>query len=203
VPQRLALIALVAWLAAATALGGVLLLRHAAALPAPLPSDPALRAAIREVLPPAPGRLRAVHVLYRSCECSRRAIAHLLDRRPLAGVDELVVLADDDGRPGAGDAALEAAGFRVLVTTPAGLRDRFGVEAAPLLVVARPDGELAYVGGYSRHKQAPRYEDAQILAELATRPTAAALPVFGCPTSARLAEVLDPLGLQPTRGAAR
>jgi hypothetical protein len=208
VTRKLALLALLAWLGAGTALGGVLLLRHVAALPTPALGDPTLSAAFAEVLPPSGDRLRAIHVMYRSCPCSRRTIAHLLERRALPETDELVVMVDDDGRPGEADAALRTAGFRVRVTTPRELHERFALEAAPVLVVARSDGALAYVGGYNRRKQAPYYEDAAILAELALRPTAAARPVFGCPTSARLAEALDPLGLQPrapadTKGTAR
>ena len=201
--HKLALLALIVWACAGTALGGVLLLRHLVALPTPALDDPTLRAAIREVLPPSADRLRAIHVMYRSCPCSRRTIAHLLDRRALADVDELVIVVDDDGRPGDADPALRAAGFRVLVATPRELHVRFAIEAAPVLVVVRPDGELAYIGGYNRRKQAPIFEDTAILAELADRSTATARPVFGCPTSARLAEALDPLGLATTKGTDR
>lgn len=192
--RKLALLALAAWLVGGTALGGLLLARHLVALPVPDRADPALAAAIREALPPSGRRLRAIHVLYRDCACSRRTIAHLIERRALAGVDELVLAIDDAGRAGPADAALRAAGFAVRVVTPTELRARLGLEAAPVLIVARPDGELAYVGGYNRHKQT-RSEDVELLAELGRGADAPALPVFGCPTSARLASALDPLGL--------
>lgn len=192
--RKLALLALAVWLAGGTALGGLLISRHIAALPVPPRGDPALAAAVQEVLPPSGGRLRAIHALYRGCACSRRTIAHLLERRALPDVDELVLAVDDDGRPGPADAALRAAGFAVRVVTPLELRARFHLEAAPVLIVARPGGELAYVGGYNRHaKTLP--QDAAILGELARGSAAPARPVFGCPTSARLARALDPLGL--------
>lgn len=200
--RKLALVLLVTWIVAGVALGGVLLLRHTVALPAPPRTDPALRAAIAEVLPPSGGRLRAVHVLYRGCPCAARLTAHLTARRAHPGVDELVLFTDDENRPAPTDDALRGAGFRVQVITPSELRARFGIEATPLLVVALPDGALAYAGGYNRRKQAPRYEDAAILAEAARRADPrAALPIFGCPTSARLAAALDPLGLAPGPGA--
>jgi hypothetical protein len=203
VRQKVLLTALALWIAGGTVLGGLLMMRHTVALPAPATDDPALIAALRAAFPPSGDRLRAVHALYRPCPCSRRLLDHLLERRARADVDELVIVTDDDGRPGAADAALRAAGFRVLVTTPRELHERFAIEAAPMLVVARPGGELAYVGGYNRRKQSPRYEDTAILDELARRPAAAPRPVFGCPTSARLADALDPLGLLATKGIAR
>ena len=105
-------------------------------------------------------------------------------------------MVDDDGAPGPEDPALRAAGFHVKVITPATLRARFHIEAAPLLVVGRPDGAVGYVGGYSRHKQSTAYEDLAILADLREHTDRTALPVFGCATSERLASALDPLGLR-------
>lgn len=195
--RKLALVALAAWLAGGTLLGGLLLVRHLVALPVPDRDDLALAAAIRQLLPPSGGRLRAIHVLYRECACSRRTIAHLLERRALPAADELVLAVDDDGRAAPEDAALRAAGFAVRVVTPTALRARLGLEAAPVLIVARPGGQLAYLGGYNRHKQT-RAEDVELLAELGRGGDAPALPVFGCPTSARLARALDPLGLART-----
>jgi len=68
-----------------------------------------------------------------------------------------------------------------------------------VLVVMGPDGELAYVGGYNRHKQSAAYEDVAIIDELRTGRSVSTLPVFGCATSARLANMVDPLHLARTR----
>lgn len=190
--RKLVWTALALWVVAMTALGGVLLLGHQA-LPTPPPSDPQLQAAVAAALP-AP-HWRAVHVMYRSCPCSRRTIDHLVARRPRPGVDELVVMVDDDAIPGREDGRLAAAGFAVRVISRAVLARDFHLEAAPVLVVAQPDGALAYIGGYNRHKQSATFEDVAILDDLVLRHAALALPVFGCPTSARLAAAVDPLGL--------
>ena len=155
-----------------------------------------LRDAIAAWLPDHSGRWRVVHIMYRSCPCSRRTIEHLITSPRPAGLDELVLMVDDEGHPGSDDARLRAVGFRVEVITPAVLHDRFHVEAAPVLVVARPDHELAYVGGYNRSKQNPAYEDVAIIDAAGQRDAPAPLPVFGCATSDRLARQLDPLGLR-------
>ncbi|HEY0254405.1 MAG TPA: hypothetical protein VGC41_22915 [Kofleriaceae bacterium] len=181
------------WLIATTLLGGVLLVHHLVALPTPSAADHALRDALRVELPSA--TWRAVHVMYRSCGCSRRTIDHLLGSHRPADIHELVLMVDDAGRPDPRDRALVDAGFDVDVITPDALHARFDLEAAPVLVVMSPDGELAYVGGYNRHKQSAAYEDISIIEELRQHRTATALPVFGCATSARLQRAVDPLGL--------
>jgi hypothetical protein len=187
-------VALALWLAGGIALGGILLLKHTVPLPVPAQDDAVLRDAIAAL--PGPGdRWRAVHVMYRSCPCSQRTITHLLDDARPADLDEHVVMIDDDGLAGPEDARLRAR-FHVEVVTPARFHAVFGAEAAPLFVVARPGGELAYVGGYNRHKQSARYEDASIIADLRRDGASAALPVYGCATSARLADTIDPLGLR-------
>jgi hypothetical protein len=107
-----------------------------------------------------------------------------------------VVLVDDDGRAGPEDEPLRQRGFRVRIATPRQLREDFDLEAAPVLVLARPGGELAYVGGYTRHKRGAAFEDLELLASLRHDEAPRALPVFGCPTSERLARLLDPLGLR-------
>lgn len=188
----LARAALVAWFAASCALGGILLLRHVLALPTPSRDDRTLHDALAAALP-APA-WRAYHFMYRPC--SRRTIDHLIaDPRP-ADLHELVVMVDDDGAAGPTDAVLRARGFAVEVVTPAALHARFHLEAAPVLVVTTPAGEVAYVGGYNTHKQSLAYQDAAIVAELRARDQVSSLPVFGCATSARLANLVDPLGLQ-------
>lgn len=184
---------LVLWLVGGSALGGILLIKHMIALPTPAAGDVALREALAETT--RPGRWREVHIMYRSCNCSRRTIKHLLESPRDPEVDQLVVMVDDAGAAGDEDAKLRAAGFAVTLIDPEQLRTRYHVEAAPVLVVLSPDNELVYVGGYNRHKQSQAYEDREILAELRSHHAAAPLPVFGCATSARLVQLVDPLHL--------
>ncbi len=165
------------------------------ALPAPAVTDMRLRDAVAAIHPDHAATWRAVHVMYRRCPCSQRTITHLRAAPRPADLDEVVVMVDDDGAPGPEDGTLRAAGFDVRVITPAALHAELDLEAAPVLVIARPDHELAYVGGYNRHKQSAAYEDLAILADLRADAPRASLPVFGCAVSARLADAVDPLGL--------
>jgi hypothetical protein len=193
----LAIGGLVVWIAGGLAVGGLLLIKHLVALPTPAITDHTLRDAVAASTPS--GRWRAVHFMYRSCPCSRRTIDHLLHEPPLPDLHQLVVMVDDEGGPGPEDDRLRAAGFEVVIVTPDVLRARYHVEAAPMLVFVSPDGELAYVGGYNRHKQSPAYEDREILSNLRAHHESRPLPVFGCATSSRLARIVDPLNLDRLR----
>ena len=179
---------LAAWLIASTLLGGILLIRHLVALPTPAITDVVLREAIRGQLP-AP-TWRVVHFMYRECACSRRTIDHLVSAPRPAGLHELAVVVDDAGKPGPEDARLRAAGIAVVVVTPEMVHQLYHLEAAPVLAVMTPDGEVVYLGGYNRHKQSAAYEDLAIIADLRAHHSARALPVFGCATSERLSRAL-------------
>lgn len=200
--RRAVLILLVLWLAGGIVLGGAMLVQHVVALPAPPPSSAALGAQMHRLFAgrgasgSGQGKWRALHVMYRACPCSQRTIAHLTEGQRSAELDEAVLLVDDEGEAGPEDQKLAAHGYRVSVITPEVLRRDFDLEAAPVLVIARPDGKVVYAGGYTRHKQSDAFEDLAILSELRQREDRAALPVFGCPTSDRLARQLDPLGLR-------
>lgn len=194
--KRLAMIGLGLWGTVVIVVGGLLLAPHLISLPTPARADSRLRDAMITLVPALAGRWSAIHVMYRSCACSRRTIDHLLQTRRPVDLAELVLVVDDEGESGAEDVALRAAGFRVQVITPRTLHDRFHIDAAPLLVVMSPDLDVAYVGGYSRHKQSNAYEDLGIIAGLRSRTELGPLPVFGCATNARLANAIDPLGLR-------
>lgn len=191
--HRLATVALIAWLIGGALLGGVLLIKHLVALPVPASNDDALRLAVRTDLPAHDWRL--IHVMYRSCGCSQRTVAHLMSEPRPAGVVEEVLLVDDRGAGDPEDRRLVAAGFHVRVIDPSTLHSRYHLDAAPVLIVVRPDDSIAYIGGYNRHKQSAVYEDGQILADARASHSTKALPVYGCATSERLADRLDPLSL--------
>ncbi len=180
--RKAALVALGLWLAAGMVAGGLLLLRHAP-YRVPEVDDVHLRALTSEL---APGTFGVAHIMYRSCACSSRTLTHLLERGAIPGVDELVLLVDDDGASDPDDQRLVAAGFRVTAITPLTLKERFAIHAAPVLVVARPDHSVAYIGGYNRHKQEARYADVSIIGDVVHATEAAPLPVFGCATTAAL-----------------
>lgn len=180
-------------------LGGALLVQHLIALPTPPPTSAALHDQMQRLFDGkwrGDGKWHVMHVMYRACPCSQRTLTHLTEGQRPADLDEVVLIIDDEGKPGEEDRQLLERGYRIQVITPEVLRRDFALEAAPVLVIARPSGEVAYVGGYTRHKQSNAYEDLAILSDLRQQDERGALPVFGCPTSDRLARQLDPLGLR-------
>jgi hypothetical protein len=139
------------------------------------------------------GRWLAVHVLYSKCECSRRILQHLFERRVLADVAELVVLVG--GQP-AYEQRARNSGYALDVVTPPLLLQKYGFEGAPLFVVADPKGGIRYLGGYTERKQGLAVQDVQILSRLRRQEHVAELPLFGCAVSRSLQALLDPLGIK-------
>jgi hypothetical protein len=161
-------------------------------LPAPSVEERALVRAVAEARTAGQPKV-LVHVLYAECACSRRIFAHLTRRRALPDAAETVLLVDGDD---AVRSALGSAGYRVVDVTPDELETRYGVSAAPLLVVALEDDTPQYVGGYTERKQGLEVEDTRIVARLERGDSPAFLPLFGCAVSERLQRLLDPMGLK-------
>lgn len=138
----------------------------------------------------------AVHVLYAQCRCSQRILEHLAASGRPAATREKLLLVGSRQDVQASVTAIEARGIEVVQTTPSELRDRFHIEAAPLLVVADAGGAIRYVGGYSQHKQGLDLRDRQIIDGLIAQRPIRELPLFGCAVSKRLRELLDPLALR-------
>jgi len=188
------------WLWAALSLGvtSALMMGHTYALPRPSTANRELRAAIaRDRGPEDRGRWLVHHFMYSRCRCSQRVVASLVTRGPLPSVRERVVLV---GAHPEYEAALHAARFALDVVTPERLKARYRVEAAPLLVVSDPVGEVRYAGGYTERKQGPAVQDVAIVRALMRGQGASELPLFGCAVSRSLQMMLDPLGLKsPSR----
>jgi hypothetical protein len=192
--RRLAVVVLLAlWASAGLAVGATLMISHWAALPRPASNRRLGDLIVEGRVVPKTGRWTALHVLYTSCRCSQRILDHLWSRRAIPGIDERVVLV---GPPRSYPALAAAAGYGVEALTPGELSARYGVAAAPLLVVADPSGRIRYSGGYTERKQGPDIRDGQIIAALMRDDAPAALPLFGCAVSRELQQALDPLRLK-------
>jgi hypothetical protein len=165
-------------------------LPHMAAMPEP--GDQARL--VRELLALRrdPARSFYVHVIYAGCSCTARLFAHLTKRARFADADEIVLFIGEDP---AKRRAAESAGLRFTTASPAVLAERYGIEAAPVLVAFNAGGRLTYVGGYYNHPSTIFPLDEKIHAQLAQGAAPAPLPVFGCAVSPRLQESVDPLGI--------
>lgn len=138
-----------------------------------------------------------VHVIYAGCSCTARLFAHLVQRARFADADEIVLFVGDDP---AKRRAAESAGLRFATASPAVLAERYGIEAAPLLVAFDAAGRLRYLGGYYNHPSTVFPLDEKIHAQLAQGAAPAPLPVFGCAVSPRLQESVDPLRIVYPKG---
>ena len=137
--------------------------------------------------------VNAFHFLYADCPCSRRTLEHVLERLPVDGVHETVVLVGSERE--VASRALTA-GYRVLEVTPQELKRRFAVEAAPLLVVTESTGRIVYSGGYTSRKQGLAFQDVLILEAAKDGLVPDELPLFGCAVSKGLKALTDPLSLK-------
>ncbi len=142
------------------------------------------------------GLWQTTHFLSGSCECSRRVMLHLLERRPLPGLSEQVVLVDD-GQAYLPDTAdllnsLKKAGFSVVHVAYDELVTTTGVRGVPLLLVSSPLGNVAYLGGYG----AAGDQDEGILHQVRSGSVVPPLPVLGCAVGKRTKRSSDPFRLK-------
>lgn len=161
---------------------------HALALPSPAAGD-LTGSEVTNLPGPAGG---AIHVLYASCKCSERIVDALVARRARPNLDEIVLGVGDFGNRAS---ALRAAGYQLIGVSAEELTSRFRIEAAPLLLVVRPDRSVGYAGGYRSTESGP-VDDARLIAEALERKSTEAYPLFGCAVSAALRRIVDPFGFK-------
>ena len=181
------LLCIVIWLAITGTLVASLSLGHWALLPHP---------AVGETFPAKPTqrstqRLHAFHFLYNDCPCSQRVLDRVVNRLPVDGMDERIVLIGGDSV----DVEIPS-GFKSDHCTPQELKKKYGVEAAPLLVVIRSDGTILYSGGYTHRQRGPNIQDESILRSIVGGDDVEGLPVFGCAVSNELKQLVDPFRLK-------
>jgi hypothetical protein len=164
-------------------------LQHMASLPEP--DDEALLSRAMLQLRRNSSQNFLVHVIYAECSCSRALFAHLVARRPFPGAEEAVLFVGADSNK---QESAKRAGFTFTTVSAQELADRFGLEAAPVLIVFDSAGRLRYVGGYYAHPAGITPLDKRIYALVATGARVEPLPVFGCAVSSRLQKSLNPLG---------
>lgn len=193
VSRLAALVFVGVWAAGSVAVGASLMVGHWYTLPRPEPSDPVLVRALEDLRGSDRDRWLAVHVLYSECRCSRRILDHLLASPRPSWIAEHVLLVGPDARF---ERRAIAAGFAVDVVTPAELTRKFGIEAAPLLLVSAPDGSIPYCGGYTDRKQGLRIRDVEILESVVRGVAMHELPLYGCGVSQDLQSLLDPIGIK-------
>ena len=135
----------------------------------------------------------AVHVLYAECRCSQRILDGFeAQERPPGAVEKVLLVGHHPGF----EASARRLGFDLRRLEAAELKERYGIESAPLLLVVDPAGALRYAGGYTARKQGLDPQDAGVIAGLMAGRNPTELPLYGCGVSRELQEVLDPLGVR-------
>jgi hypothetical protein len=177
------------WVVGGVVLGAALLAFHVPGLPTPAPADPRLVALVAA----GPPSWRLIHVLYADCACSSRVLDHLLARGRVSDYDEHIILIGHGPRD---LARARAAGWSVENPSEAEATQRYGLESAPVLVVADDRRVIRYVGGYTDRKQSLAIHDLDLAASLRRDDPLPILPVIGCAVSARLKGWVDPLGIK-------
>ena len=163
---------------------------HWVTLPHPDENDEMRPSGIHRVVNVHSENTLAFHFLYGDCPCSRRVLRHVVDRMPLDGAREHIVLIGQD------DELVQLAqsqGFSVDVVTPRTLKQTYGVEAAPLLVVTDGEGRIQYSGGYTSRKQGLDIQDIKIIQQVMVGDKPIDLPLYGCAVSKKLKSIIDPL----------
>ena len=169
----------------------LLMAGHILTLPKPH-IDARLHQNLESAVAARPGSWFVLHVLAEDCQCSQGVLAHLLARGSEPGLFEKVLFI---GNAEPTRSRLTARGFAFESITPEALQSRYGLEGAPMMVVANPHGEVAYSGGYASTRWGPP-EDLAIVRALARGTEVKPLPLFGCAVSQELQKQLDPLGLK-------
>lgn len=182
------------WAAVAFVVTGSLASAHEYTLPHPERTDRVLRSALAaQRTADEVGLFGVTHVMYAACRCSQGIIDHLEARGARKDVAEHVVLVGHDD---ALAARIERAGFRLDQIEPKELKRKYGLAAAPMLIVADAKGDVAYVGGYTQHKQGLDIRDNALIDQLIAGKSADELPLLGCAVSRALQRLIDPFGLK-------
>jgi len=169
--------------------------RHLAALPKPTNNPFLIRAILKYRRNPATAFL--VHVIDAQCSCSSGLLTHLLTRRPFANQEELILFVGTDQ---AKQQLIRKSNFEYQSVSSSQLVDRFGLEAAPILLIFDRDGKLRYAGGYYDRPAAVDPLDVTIYKALSAGAPVEGLPVFGCAISPRLQKAISPLRFLPKIG---
>jgi hypothetical protein len=124
------------------------------------------------------GNWQAIHILGEACPCSRRVAGHLRGRKTIAGLTERVLQVGDSEEV---KQLFENSSWRWEHRTAEEVRDAYGAQSAPLLIVIDPQGRIRYRGGYSaRSDSRDGFHDAEIWTRVRRGENVAPLPAYGC-----------------------
>ncbi len=169
--------------------GASLMINHLVAMPAP--SD--TRAVEAWLGSWTLGNEGVIHVIPHQCSCTTSLFQHLIERGPLPGLDEHILVS---GSLPDLVASARGAGFTTHLSSPAELARRGGMRAGPVMVRLDAAGQLIWIGGYYDGPGLDRPLDVKTLSALGRGHRPEALPLFGCAIDPLLRDQQDPLGIR-------
>ncbi|MCA9198191.1 MAG: hypothetical protein KDA87_11660 [Planctomycetales bacterium] len=194
--QRIAVTAgLLVWLSAMSLVTASLMVSHWVPLPQPEADSPELAAKLNQAITAPAPTWRAFHFLYSDCPCSRRVLRKILERSPMNGVVERIVLV---GRANEWETRIRDLGYEFHPLDSVELESNYGIRAVPSLVVVSAAGNICYSGGYTARKQGPDIADQRIIQSVLAGEDIESFPVYGCAVAKNLQDIVDPLGLKYT-----
>lgn len=133
------------------------------------------------------------HFLSLKCSCSQKLIKHLLKRKKLTSVHEVVHLIHSEDKV---VQDLQQAGYTVDPIAEEASVQKFNLQALPLLVVMK-ENEILYQGGYAKDQQHTQaYEDQKIIADLLQQKQVQELLVLGCANGSIRKKMVDFIGFK-------
>jgi hypothetical protein len=139
---------------------------------------------------------RAVHVLSGGCGCSQKVMRHMLERGKFAGVAEQIVVIDgqESYLPGSEQllAQLGRAGFPITHLRAEDMPPDAGLHGVPVLAIANPIGQVAYLGGYGSAGD----QDGAILQQVQMGHAPKPLAIVGCAVGNGLRRKADPFHIK-------
>lgn len=138
-----------------------------------------------------------LHVLYANCPCSMQVANEILSGPPEADVKETIVLVGNDADL---EKRAQSLGFQFESLTQEGLKLKYGLEAAPCLLITTREYRPCYIGGYTSRKRGPDNQYKTIIRALKNGQVVDSYPIFGCAISKSLQQEFDPLGIKSFAG---
>ena len=181
---------LVVWVVVVSVALGSLGVTHMAAMPRPDDESRVARAALALRRDASADFL--VHVIYAGCSCTNRLFAHLVERKPFPGANEVILFVGADS---ATRHAAERAGYSFRSVTAEEMGATFGLDVAPVMLAFDSAGTLRYIGGYFDRPAAVTALDEQIRRRILAGASPDPLPVYGCAVDAALQRKVDPFGV--------
>jgi hypothetical protein len=135
------------------------------------------------------------HVLGAECKCSAKVAEYLKKRGPQSGISEQVLII---GKASAEILSLKDQGFPVRVVEAAEIKEDLSRLGVPFLLIATPNGDNVYAGGYSEKsvQDGSPVRDLEILESLQGHRVPQSFPIFGCAISRKLQNLVDPFSLK-------